>query len=79
MAPVNPKVHQKSPFLYHVHLGAVLLHAFRPADFVRGLLDRANCCTSAGAGDESRGNVLALAGLGLLIGTWYMANIYFNM
>jgi MYXO-CTERM domain-containing protein len=36
-------------------------------------------CTAAGAGDESRSNALALAGLGMLIATWYLANIYFNM
>jgi len=34
---------------------------------------------TAGAGDDSQSNVLALAGLGLLVVTWYTANIYFNM
>jgi hypothetical protein len=35
---------------------------------------------AAGGGDDSRSSsVLALLGLGLLVVTWYSANIYFNM
>lgn len=34
---------------------------------------------AAGAGDESRSSVLALVGLGLLVATWYGANIFFNI
>jgi hypothetical protein len=37
------------------------------------------CVPAAGAGDESRSSVLALVGLGLLVATWYGANIFFNM